>query len=266
MRIGINCGHTISGKPGSGAVGYLNESDETRAVGHALMELLRNQGHMVFDCTNDIASSESDNLKNIITLERAQQLDAFYSIHFNSGGGTGTEVFTYGGKKTAHAGMILKNLTKLGFRDRGIKDGSHLYVIRHSNAPAALIEVCFVDSSKDAQRYLKLSAERIAEAICLGIDEKEIEESEGLTMNQYEELKQEIHDLSETVKILAKELYDLKHPMIFNYIDENMPEWARASVQKAMDKGILKGEGDGLNLTYNDLRTIVREDRSGLYD
>lgn len=85
-------------------------------------------------------------------------------------------------------------------------------------------------------------------------------------MNQYEELKQEIHDLSETVKILAEELYDLKHPMIYNYIDENMPEWARASVQKAIDKGILKGEGDGLNLTYNDLRTIVREDRSGLYD
>ena len=33
MRIGINCGHTISGTPGSGATGYLNESNETRAVG-----------------------------------------------------------------------------------------------------------------------------------------------------------------------------------------------------------------------------------------
>ena len=186
MRIGINCGHTISGKPGSGAVGYLIESDETRAVGYALMDLLRAQGHTVIDCTNDIASSESDNLKNIITLERAQQLDAFYSIHFNSGGGTGVEVFTYGGKKTAHAEMILKNLTKLGFRDRGIKDGSHLYVIRHSNAPAALIEVCFVDSAKDAQRYRELSAERIADAISFGIDEKEIEESEWI--RQKEEL------------------------------------------------------------------------------
>ena len=35
MRIGINCGHTVSGTIGSGAVGFLNESNETRAVGYA---------------------------------------------------------------------------------------------------------------------------------------------------------------------------------------------------------------------------------------
>ena len=76
-------------------------------------------------------------------------------------------------------------------------------------------------------------------------------------MNQYEELKQEIHDLSETVKILAEELYDLKHPMIYNYIDENMPEWARESVRWAIENGIMHGGGDGLGLSDKDLRYIV---------
>ena len=87
-----------------------------------------------------------------------------------------------------------------------------------------------------------------------------------LTMSQYEELKNEISELTETVKLLAQELYNLKNPMIYNYIDDNMPEWARASVKKAVDKGIIKGDDNGLNFTYNDLRSIVREDRAGMFE
>ena len=85
-------------------------------------------------------------------------------------------------------------------------------------------------------------------------------------MSQYEELKNEISQLTDTVKLLATELHNMKNPMIYNYIDDNMPEWAREAVRKAVDKGILKGEEEGLNLTYSDLRTIVREYRAGLYD
>ena len=36
-----------------------------------------------------------------------------------------------------------------------------------------------------------------------------------------------------------------------------MPAWARAAVKWAMDTGILKGDGDGLNLNDKDLRTIT---------
>lgn len=49
MVIGINCGHTVSGQLGCGAMGYLNESNETRAVGYELMRLLRAAGHTVVD-------------------------------------------------------------------------------------------------------------------------------------------------------------------------------------------------------------------------
>ena len=80
---------------------------------------------------------------------------------------------------------------------------------------------------------------------------------EGLTMEQYEELKQEIRNLTETVKILAVELHDLKRPMIYNYVDENMPAWARKAVQWAMDIGILKGDGDALNLDDKDVRHLT---------
>ncbi len=258
MRIGINCGHTTSG-PGAGASGFLNESQETRAVGYALMKKLRELGNTVFDCTNDMASSTSANLSQIVALANAQKLDAFYSIHFNAGKGRGSEVYTRGGEDTPEAVRILECLAALGFTNRGIKDGSNLYVIRRTNAPATLIEVCFVDTQADADLYQSLGAERVADAICQGITGKTPEEKEALTMTQYEELKS-------AIDALAQEIRDLKNPMIYNYIDENMPDWARPSVQKVVTLGLLRGDENGLGLTESDLRHIVLNDRAGLYD
>ena len=80
---------------------------------------------------------------------------------------------------------------------------------------------------------------------------------EDLTMAQYEELKNEISQLTETVKVLATELSNLKHPMIYNYIDNNMPEWARSAVSWAVKNGILNGDENGLNLDDKDLRYIT---------
>lgn len=168
MRIGINCGHTKSGV-GCGAIGYLNESDEVRKVGYRLMEYLRAAGHEVFDCTNDKASSVSANLKNIVAMEKAQSLHQFVSIHFNAGGGQGVEVYTYGGKKHNEAVNVCKNLAKLGFRNRGVKDGSHLYVVKNTKSKAMLIEVCFVDTESDAVLYRQIGADEIAKAIFNGI-------------------------------------------------------------------------------------------------
>ena len=86
---------------------------------------------------------------------------------------------------------------------------------------------------------------------------KEKLKGEDLTMAQYEELKNEISHLTETVKVLATELHDLKHPMIYNYIDKNMPEWARSAVLWAVENGILNGDENGLNLDDKDLRFIT---------
>ena len=86
---------------------------------------------------------------------------------------------------------------------------------------------------------------------------KEKLKGEDLTMAQYEELKNEISHLTETVKVLATELHDLKHPMIYNYIDKNMPEWARSAVSWAVENGILNGDENGLNLDDKDLRFIT---------
>ncbi len=55
--------------------------------------------------------------------------------------------------------------------------------------------------------------------------------------------------------------------MIYNYIDENMPDWAKPTVQKLIDKGALKGNEKGeLLLTGTMLRLFVIHDRMGVYD
>ena len=128
-----------------------------------------------------------------------------------------------------------------------------------------LIEVCFVDTKSDVDLYHELGKDAIAAAIYEAITgaaapktNTETEESE-VTRKEYDALIERIEKLEK--------------PMIYDYMDENMPEWARPSVQKAIDRGIIKGveqDENGnilrLGLTETDLKCIVREDRAGLYD
>ena len=60
---------------------------------------------------------------------------------------------------------------------------------------------------------------------------------------------------------------EVKKEMLYNYIDENMPAWARPTIQKLVDKGALQGNEKGeLLLTDVMLRIFVANDRAGAYD
>lgn len=53
---------------------------------------------------------------------------------------------------------------------------------------------------------------------------------------------------------------------VYNWTVE-VPEWARPTVQKLLDKGYLKGNEKGeLELTYSMLKLLVINDRAGLYN
>ena len=79
---------------------------------------------------------------------------------------------------------------------------------------------------------------------------------------------EELNKLKEQVEYLTNLVEELANPMIYNYIDDNMPEWARASVQKLLDAGIIKGTGTDsagsmtLGLDYLTLRLLVIIDRA----
>ena len=78
-----------------------------------------------------------------------------------------------------------------------------------------------------------------------------------LTLTQYQELKAEISKINDEIESNKEK--------IFNTVDE-VPEWAKPTIQKLLDKGTLKGTDTGLNLTYTLLRVLVINDRTGLYD
>jgi N-acetylmuramoyl-L-alanine amidase len=158
LRIVINAGHTKQGK-GIGAYKYLNESRETRRIAYHLLYLLAGTNHEVIPAIYDVSSN---NLKEAVTLANNKCADLFISIHLNAGGGEGVECFTWKGEKTLVAAKVCDNITALGYKNRGIKDGSSLYVIKHTKAPALLVECCFVDNKNDAGKY---NAYKIAEAI-----------------------------------------------------------------------------------------------------
>lgn len=54
--------------------------------------------------------------------------------------------------------------------------------------------------------------------------------------------------------------------MVYNWVDDNMPEFARPTITKLYNKGLLKGDSNGLNLNYDMLRILVILDRTGVFD
>lgn len=165
MKICINAGHTAKGA-GYGAVsGDYKESEITRKVTRELIKQLKAAGHTVYDCTVDTAKTQNEYLKKTVTMANAKNADIFLSLHCNAGGGEGVEIYTWNGKKLDKAVHTCYELSRLGFRNRGIKDGSAYYVVRHTKAPAMLIEMFFLDNKNDQTLYNKVGFKKIAKAI-----------------------------------------------------------------------------------------------------
>lgn len=98
-----------------------------------------------------------------------------------------------------------------------------------------------------------------------------IKETEELTVAQYEELKKLIDAQGEKIAALEETnsqiMNVIESTFVYNYNDDNVPEWARDALTAAMACGAVQGDENGkLHLNYKDLRDIVREYRRGAYN
>lgn len=182
MRIGIDMGHTLSGEgTGSQGCGY-KEQNLTRELGKTVIEMLKKEGHTIYDCTVDKSSNNAQQLIDRVNKANKQPLDLFVSIHFNAcvndvkgdGRTTGTEVLLHSmsSKAKPYAERIVKKIANVGLKNRGVKT-HNAYVLKHTKAPALLIETCFIDDRDDMNVYLK-SPRKVAKAIVEGILDKTI--------------------------------------------------------------------------------------------
>lgn len=180
MVINVHAGHNPDGKAACGAIGYIKESTEARRVKDEVIRMLRELGHTVYDCTVDNGTSKSDVLKKIVSKCNAHTVDLDISIHFNSATGleydgetTGTEVLVYSGYSKARdeAEAVCAAIAELGFENRGVKFRPDLYVLKNTEAPAMLVECCFVTDKDDVELY---NHYKMAKAIVKGITGTEI--------------------------------------------------------------------------------------------
>ena len=165
-KICINPGHAPNGIPDPGAVGCnKTEAVEVLQIGRDVVKYLREA-----ECHTKLI--QSDSLAEIAQVSNDSFADVFVSIHLNATiGGTGTETLfnpnSTKGKKLAQC--IQDQVAKtLGLANRGLKERTGLYVLNATDAPAALVEICFIDNERDMAMYDKKYPE-ISKAIARGI-------------------------------------------------------------------------------------------------
>ena len=188
MIINVHGGHNPAGKTACGAVGLLDESREDRIVKDIVIERLRDLGHTVYDCTVDNGTSQNDVLKKIVAKCNSHDVDLDVSIHLNSGmddysgdgktGGTEVWLYSENSRAKSYAQRTVDAIANLGFTNRGLKYSTGLYFLRKANAPAMLVECCFVDDKDDQKIY---NAEKMANAIVKGITGLEVGSVSGLS-------------------------------------------------------------------------------------
>ncbi len=166
MKFGIDMGHNAP--PDTGAVGLAKEDDLNRAVGTRVIAKLAALGHSAVDCTPSWATSVLDSLRKRVNAANSSRVDIYVSIHFNAfnGRANGSEVYATSSAGSRLARPVLESIVSLGFYNRGVKNGSHLYVLKNTYMPAILVECCFIDSRRDMELF---NPELMANAIVKGL-------------------------------------------------------------------------------------------------
>lgn len=177
----VHAGHCPQGQGAHGAVGLLKESVEDRLVKDEVIKLLKEQGHTVYDCTDDTNCDEDTNLYRIVLKCNEHEVEFDISFHLNSGRNDyvgddstgGVEAWNFDERTKAISDRICQRISdELGIRNRGTKYTKNLYVLNNTNSLALLVECCFVDDKDDTDRW---DYKKCAKAIVEGILDKNLD-------------------------------------------------------------------------------------------
>ena len=190
IRIYIDQGHNPHSY-NTGAVGNgYKEQDITYTVGILLFELLAQDSRFEVRLSRPTAETilgedNESSLKARCDEANKWGADYFISIHANAfeGVASGCEAYSFpNDTQSIRMGeeilSVINALTQL--RNRGMKDGSHLYVIRNTNMPALLVELGFITDEADAL-LMGEQPELFATALYQGIQAYFAPASEGDT-------------------------------------------------------------------------------------
>ena len=157
-------------QPGAAYGGRL-EKDATLSISMRLRDKLEASGYRV------IMTRETDidvSLKRRCEISNGAGADAFVSIHLNSSTNPtahGAETWKWERAKGALAEAVQTALIAAsGFKDRGVKSTTAFYVLRHTVAPALVVECGLLSNESERGRLFdEAMQDKIAAGIARGI-------------------------------------------------------------------------------------------------
>ena len=168
MKITIVSGHQNTTGARSGI--YLEEV-MTEVLATKIADVLKAYGHDAIEADYNLY----DHLEKNGATPSILANDYILEVHFNAGGGTGSEIFVPAGASRTVERAIMKRLGKwFKLRDDatpvdGVKEGRFLILSKLAGKqPVALLEVAFIDSKSDMATYTA-NIDAIAKDIALGI-------------------------------------------------------------------------------------------------
>ena len=223
MNFLIMAGHTLDGQKGSGAVGYIHESVETRRVGPAVTENLRKLGQKATYIKLDKPITDSYLYDQVKLANSKGTFDCVVQIHFNAGSSdkddkqTGTETYYRSSNGKVFAVRVNDKLNKLyRKRDTGARnDKPNLYWLKNTNCPAILIEVCFVDDKDDVKIYNN-NFDETCRLIAEGLANKDF--ADIIEDVEYE-VKDEVPEISPTIPATK--------PKVLNINPKTKSDWVK---------------------------------------
>jgi len=168
--ISYDFGH-MEGSQDTSANGYLYEYKVNREYGQVCVDVLKNAGHTMVNCTPSNGSCSTVGESLSYRANKSNQSGAvlhlcFHANCFDDENANGAEIEYASSKGAVYAQSVLNEICKLGFNSRGIKNPSLYMTGSHVNAVSILLEPFFVSNSKDCSIY---NATTLGNAVAKGV-------------------------------------------------------------------------------------------------
>ena len=181
MRIFINPGHALGGRPDPGAVNCehgVTEAAINARVAENERIVLERCGYLTKVVQSHNLRGEAPGYPNVTDLANSWPADVFVSIHANAGGGRGCETYAFSMHSWGHAlattvqQTLWRAVSRIdkSFPNRGVKVNPDFTVLRRTAMPAILVETAFLDTEEDFQLLVSHAAV-FGHAIASAIDQ-----------------------------------------------------------------------------------------------
>ena len=233
----------------TGAIGLIDEGEENIRVAKEVTAILRTSGITTNYIEDNFSKSAKQNIPWLIAQHNKTDRKIDVSIHFNSSVGThrkgiGTETLVYSDKNKVVAQKITDAIANAsGLKNRGVKIRTDLGLLKGTNKPCYLIEVCFVNDSVDVAIYRRdfdKICRAIAEELAIALGKSLKPSTTSSTVEDTGARKLDIN--SPSLNDLAKSILDSKaqREILVNYaIAEGMH---KSWLDKLNDRSITNDE------------------------